>query len=242
MTASKLGTLPSSVLATVLATTVGLAPVHVLASPEETEVSIGAPEEGEEGVPPEGETPEGEVTEGETPEGTPEGEVTEGETPEGEGETPEGEGETPEGEGEVTEGEGEVEEPEAEVPPPAIEETGPLRPPEPTWGPKNQYPRNGKGMLITGGLVTGLGAAFIVTAVLITRCDFDSNLSCKFGDQRDFLVPSAVATTGLGLLLVGIGVANHVKYKKWQNWTPEKAAMVPTYMPNGGGVAVVGRF
>jgi hypothetical protein len=233
MTASKLGPVSSSVLASVLATAVGLAPVHVLAAPpEETEVSIGAPEEGEEGAPGDVETPEGETPEGETPpEG--EGEVTEGETPEGE---------TPEGEATEGEGEGEVEEPEEEVPPPVVEETGPLRPPEPTWGPKSQYPRNGKGMLITGGLVTGLGAAFIITSVLVTRCDFDSNLSCKFGDQRNFLVPTAVATTGLGLLLIGVGVANHIKYKRWQNWTPEKAAMVPTYVPGGGGVALVGRF
>ncbi|HLT37072.1 MAG TPA: hypothetical protein VK034_12330 [Enhygromyxa sp.] len=224
MTPSKLGSLSSSVLASVLATAVGLAPIHgaLAAPPEETEVDVDAPEEGEEGV-----------------EGGEEGEEVEGEEVEGEEAEPEeADAELPEAE-EVSE----PEEPEAEEPPPPeIDEPGPMRPPEPTWGPKNQYPRNGKGMLITGGIVTGLGAAFIVTSVLITRCDFDSALSCKYGDQRDFLVPLSVATTSLGLLLIGVGVGNHVKYKKWKNWTPEQSALVPSYMPGGGGVAYVARF
>jgi hypothetical protein len=205
----KLGSLPSSMLASVLATAVGLAPIHgaLAAQPEGEE-----PEEGEEGE-------EGEGEEGE------EGEVAEGEEPEPE-----------EAEAEEEEEEEAVEEL------PQFEDLGPMRPPEPTWGPKGQYPRNGKGMLITGGIVTGLGAAFIVTSVLITRCDFDSALSCRYGDQRDFLVPTAIATTGLGLLLIGVGVGNHIKYKRWQNWSPEQSAVVPTYVPGGGGVAVVGRF
>src|SRR5690606_32227185 len=168
-----------------------------------------------------------------------EGEEVEGEEVEGEEAEPEeADAELPEAE-EVSE----PEEPEAEEPPPPeIEEPGPMRPPEPTWGPKNQYPRNGKGMLITGGVVTGVGAAFIVTSVLLTRCDFESTLSCKYGDRRDFLVPLSVATTGRGLLLIGVGVGNHVKYKKWKNWTPEQTALVPSYVPGGGGVAYVGRF
>ncbi len=98
-------------------------------------------------------------------------------------------------------------------------------------------------MLITGGIVTGLGAAFIATSVLITRCDYDSSLRCRYGNQRDFLVPTAVATTGLGLLLVGVGVGNHIRYKRWENWTPEKTAVVPTFVPGGGGgLAWVGSF
>jgi hypothetical protein len=206
------------------------------------EIEIGGDEEGE------GEAPEGEGEEGGEIEigGDEEGEAA-GEGPEGEGEGVEGEGEgevvavggDEEGEGE---GEGEGEE-DMEMAEPDLTPEGPLRPPEPTWGPKDQYPMNGKGMLIAGGVVTGLGAGFILTAVLITRCDFDSALSCKFGDQRDFLVPTAVATTGLGLLLIGVGVGNHVKYKRWQNWTPEHTAVVPTMVPGGGGgLAWVGKF
>jgi hypothetical protein len=256
MTPSKLGILPSSVLATVLATAVGVAPINsALAAPPEDEgeeISVGDPEdEGEEisvGDPEdEGEEisvgdPEDEGEEISVGDPEDEGEEIAVGDPEDEGEEiavgdPEGE-ETELPEAEETEGE-EVTIDE----PPDLADAGPMRPPEPTWGPKNQYPRNGKGMLITGGIVTGLGAAFIVTSVLITRCDFESALSCKFGDQRDLLIPTAVAATGLGLLLIGVGVGNHVKYKRWKTWTPEQTAVVPTYVPGGGGgVAWVGRF
>lgn len=241
MISTKLGYLPSSALALVLATSMSLAPVQVaLAAPAEGGVEGGDAGEASEGAP-EGETTEGAVegeaaAEGETPPvdiEAPEGEDAEGEEVEAPEDEDEGEGED-EDEGEEALSEEEV--------PTSMEDLGPMRPPEPTWGPKNQYPRNGKGMLITGGLVTGLGAAFIVTSVLITRCDFDSALSCKYGDQRNFLVPTAVATTGLGLLLIGVGVGNHLKYKKWQNWTPDETALVPSYVPGGGGLAWVGRF
>jgi hypothetical protein len=249
MNATKLGLrITSSVLATALT----LAPINgAVAAPAAAPVAPPAEEAAPEGEveSPEADAPEGETPEGETPEGVGgegvEGEGVEGEAPAGEGiveiapPEPEPEPEEPEVE------EPEVEEPEAEEPEDeelALTPEGPLRPAEPTWGPKDQYPMNGKGMLITGGIVTGLGAAFIVTSVLITSCDFDSALSCKFGDQRDFLIPVAVTATGLGLLLLGVGVGNHVKYKRWERWAPE-TAVVPTMVPGGGGgVAVVGRF
>jgi hypothetical protein len=225
MTSSKLGSLPSSVLASVLATAVGLAPIHgaVAAPPEDEgdEISVGGDDEGDE------------ISVGGDDEGD---EISVGGDDEGDEIAVGGDDEP---EPEEADEEDEVDEIE---PPPPLAEPGAMRPPEPTWGPKNQYPRNGKGMLITGGITTGLGAAFIVTSILITRCDFESSLRCRYGDQRNFLVPSAVATTGLGLLLVGIGVGNRIKYKRWQNWAPEKTAVVPTHMPGGGGLAWVGQF
>jgi hypothetical protein len=231
MNRTKLGhRLSSSVLATALV----FAPVQgVLAAP-----AAEAPAEGAE---PPAEQPaegEGETTEVTPPEGEGDGtEITVG----GEGEPAPVEIEAPAEPEPPAEEEPAPEETEVEAPPPTVE-PGPMRPAEPTWGPKDQYPMTGKGMLIAGGLTTGLGAAFIVTSLLITRCDFDSALSCKFGDQRDFLVPTAVATTGLGLLLIGVGVGNRIKYKRWEKWTPE-TAVLPSMMPgNGGGVAWVGRF
>ncbi|PRQ05671.1 hypothetical protein [Enhygromyxa salina] len=240
MNATKLGLrITSSVLATALT----LAPVNgAVAAPAAAPAPAPLEPQPVEDVGDESEEPEG--VEGEEPEG-----VTDGEA-----------GEDPEVEAPEELEEPEVEEPEVEEPEPEEEESdeseaeeeeeadlsitpeGPMRPAEPTWGPKDQYPMNGKGMLITGGLVTGLGAGFIVTSILITRCDFDSALSCKLAPQRDFLVPLAVASTGLGLLLLGVGVGNRIKYKKWERWAPE-TAVVPTMVPGGGGgVAMVGRF
>jgi hypothetical protein len=239
MNATKLGLrITSSVLATALT----LAPIHgAVAAPAAAPI---APPDEEAALEGEGESPEDVAPEGIAPEGeTPEGETPEGVTPEGvEGETPEGEDmiDPPEPEPEPEVEEPEIEEPEEEEL--ALTPEGPMRPAEPTWGPKDQYPMNGKGMLITGGVVTGLGAAFILTSVLITSCNFDSALSCKFGEQRDFLVPVAVTATGVGLLLLGVGVGNHIKYKRWERWAPE-TAVVPTMVPGGGGgMAFVGRF
>ena len=60
-----------------------------------------------------------------------------------------------------------------------------------------RFQDHGRNMLIAGGITAGLGAAFIVTSVVVTSCDYDNSLKCKFGNQRDFLVPTAVATTAL---------------------------------------------
>ncbi|KIG16684.1 hypothetical protein DB30_04157 [Enhygromyxa salina] len=243
MNATKLGLrITSSVLATALT----LAPVRgavaaPAAAPAPAPLDPQPVDEVDEGEDPEGEDPEGEgvdpeaVTEGEEGEEPVAEEPVEPEEPEVE----EPEPEEPEPEPEPEEEEAEPEEEEAELP---IVPEGPLRPAEPTWGPKDQFPMNGKGMLITGGVVTGLGAGFIVTSILITGCDYESALSCKLAPQRDFLVPLAVASTGLGLLLLGVGVGNRIKYKRWERWAPE-TAVVPTMVPGGGGgVAMVGRF
>ena len=240
MISSKLGIqLSSSVLTTALA----LAPVNgAWAAPPPAD-----PDPGGEQIDVDG----SDAAEGETTEvGSPESEAAAEQSGDAEAievGSPEGEAADAEAvpEQDVAEGDAalpEAEELDASADEPDLAPTGPVRPLEPTWGPKDQYPRNGKGMLITGGIVTALGAAFIATSVIITRCDFDSGLECRYGDQRDFLIPTAVATTGLGLLLVGIGVGNRVKYKRWENWTPEQTAVVPTYVPGGGGLAWVGRF
>jgi len=227
------------------------------AAPEDGE---GDPVEGDatdEGDPAEGDaTGEGDPAEGDA---TGEGDATESDAT-GEGDPAEGDatGEGDPAEGDATgEGdpadEGEVdasEDTEVEVGEEdmegedelAIVDEGPLRPPEPAWGPKKQYPMNGKGALITGGVVAGLGVVGIVTSLLVTRCDFEASLSCRYNDQREFLIPLTVTITGLGLMLVGVGIGNKIKYKKWENWDPDKTAVVPTMMRGGGGLAWVGRF
>ncbi len=88
----------------------------------------------------------------------------------------------------------------------------------------------------------GVGAAFIVTSILITRCDFESALKCQWGNQRTFFTPSAVAVTALGGVLLGAGLGYRIRYKRWESWTPKVAVVAPTLLPSGGGVAAVGRF
>lgn len=248
MNVSKLGL---SFTSSVLAIALSVAPVHgAIAAPAEDDTGEGDDAEGDADAPAEGDDAAPEDGEGDPVEGdaTDEGDPAEGDAT-GEGDPAEGDatGEgDPADEGEVDASEDtEVEvgeedmEGEDEL---AIVDEGPLRPPEPAWGPKKQYPMNGKGALITGGVVAGLGVVGIVTSLLVTRCDFEASLSCRYNDQREFLIPLTVTITGLGLMLVGVGIGNKIKYKKWENWDPDKTAVVPTMMRGGGGLAWVGRF
>ena len=265
---SKLG---SRITALVLATAVTVVPANAaLAAPPQdgdadasadgadaSEADAQTPDgQTPDGEAPDGETPDGEAPDGETPAGetadgmTPDGETADGMTPDGEpsdsemseDETAEDEASDEDTEDEDAEDEDAEDEATGDEDAAALAPPGPQRPPQPVWGRKGQYARDGKGMLIAGGVTAGLGTAFIITSVLITRCDFDSALSCRYGDQRDFLVPTAVAATALGGLLIGVGFALRSRYKKWERWTPEKAALVPTFSPEGGGVALVGKF
>ncbi|MEZ4380243.1 MAG: hypothetical protein R3A79_02770 [Nannocystaceae bacterium] len=178
----------------------------------------------------------------------PEGEGVEGEGAEGEGAEGEGaEGEGAEVEEPVAEPEPEPEpEPVAEVaPPPALPE-GPTRPPEPTIAGK---PAKGKGMMIAGGVLLGGGIAGTIASILLTSCPEPANtVGCKYSTHRTLAVPVAASVTLAGGLLLGVGVAYAVRYKKWQNWKPEddkkikNTALVPTFMPGGAGLGYVGRF
>ncbi|RMG99819.1 MAG: hypothetical protein D6705_02060 [Deltaproteobacteria bacterium] len=199
----------------------------------------------------EGEGAEGEPTEGEAAAGEgAEGEPTEGEAAAGEG----AEGESTEGEtaaGEAAAGEAEeatAAEEEAAAPPegppaPAVEDQGPQRPEEPTIGGK---PAKGVGLMAAGGTLLGLGVVGIVTTSLITRnCSFDGPLKCKYRNQDSFLIPLTAAPAVLGVILLSVGIGYRVRYKKWENWTPEgsrKAAVVPFGGRSSAGLAVVGRF
>ena len=119
---------------------------------------------------------------------------------------------------------------------------GPIRPDEPRWGKANQKSMKGTGMIVVGSSATVLGAAFIGIAFAITGCDYDSALKCRFEQQRDLLIPTAITATGTGLLLLGVGLGLRSQYKRWKNWTPDQAMVAPTLLKGGGGFAVSGRF
>jgi hypothetical protein len=117
------------------------------------------------------------------------------------------------------------------------------RPPEPRIGNK---PAKGKGLMIAGGTVAGVGLGLTIAFTLMTRnCSFDGPLQCSLQNQDDFLIPAGAATLLTGTMLLGVGVGYHFKYKRWERWSPEdmkKTALVPTATRHGGGLAWVGRF
>lgn len=130
------------------------------------------------------------------------------------------------------------------------------RPEEPRVGGK---PRKGKGLMIAGGTVLGVGVAATITFALMTEnCSYDGPLQCKLQDQGQLLIPLGAATTLLGAMLLGVGIGYHVQYKKWEAWKPgdnekkkkkgrkgrdrSKTALVPSMFRGGGGVVWSGRF
>ena len=175
---------------------------------------------------------EGEGAEGEGAEGA-EGEGAEGEGAEGEGaEGEEGEGE--EGEGEEGEGDG------------AIAVTGPEGPVDddtPTEPKIGKWPAKGTGMLISGGVLLGLGTAGLITSILLTNCPEPANsIGCKNQHNRDFLVPISASVITVGIVLLAVGGANAAKYKRWRESSGPKQALVPTFNRQSAGLAYTLKF
>lgn len=119
------------------------------------------------------------------------------------------------------------------------------RPPEPRIANK---PATGKGLMIAGGTVAGVGLGLTIAFSLMTRnCSIDGPLQCGLKNQDNFLIPMGAATLLTGTMLLGVGVGYYLRYKRWERWTPEngtgkRTAFVPTASRNGAGLAVVGRF
>jgi hypothetical protein len=130
------------------------------------------------------------------------------------------------------------------------------RPEEPRVGGK---PRKGKGLMIAGGTVLGVGIGATVAFSLMTlNCSYDGPLQCKLKDQDQLLIPLGAATALLGAMLLAVGVGYHVQYKRWEAWKPgdnekkakkgrkgrerNKTALVPASFRGGGGLVWTGRF
>ena len=241
-----------SCLSTICALAMAIGPVaaHAGAPAESAEA---APADAEADAAAEGESPEAaEGEEGEAPEGAEGaeggdgaegGEGAEGEDGAGEDAAAEGEEGAEPAEEEPADDDAAEEEPADEEPAAdeePIEPEGPTRPPEPRVADK---PYTGKGLIITGATVTGVGAAFIVTSLLITKCDYNSSLNCKYGAQRELLVPTAAVTTALGVTLLTVGLIKRANYKRWERWTPgQEATLAPTFGRDGAGFAYSARF
>jgi len=104
----------------------------------------------------------------------------------------------------------------------------------------------GKQLLIAGGATTAVGAGFIGVAFVVTDCNYNNSRQCRYHDERDLLVPMALATAGIGVMLMTAGAILYTRHKKWSR-TPKadrgEFTVAPTYLPGGGaGIGAVGRF
>jgi len=188
----------------------------------EAPVDGAAPAEGVEGV----ESPEGENMEGTPTEPAPEGEGAVPADGSAEGEAGDPAGEAP-AEGEVPTEASVSDLPEEEMLEPKLA----------------GRPAKGLGMMITGGVLVGLGAAGIGASFALTNCPEPSNsIGCKNQHNRRLLVPIAGSVALVGTLLLVVGGIHAARYKKWQAKNKNKVAIAPTYLPGGGGVAYSMQF
>lgn len=131
------------------------------------------------------------------------------------------------------------EKPEEKPEEPAVTEPeGPERPPEPTLG-NGKFKAKGTGLMISGGVLLGLGVAGIISTVLLTRCtELDNSFGCKNKQNATFAVPATGTVALLGAVLLVVGLTYRTRYKRWESWDPNKAktAFVPTFTANGVGV------
>jgi hypothetical protein len=100
-------------------------------------------------------------------------------------------------------------------------------------------------MMIAGGTLLGVGLAGVISTYFLTRCDEPENsFQCRNKAHNTFAVPATGALTLLGTVLLLVGVGYHVRYKKWERWTPKnaKAALTPTMLRGGGGVSYTLNF
>lgn len=140
----------------------------------------------------------------------------------------------------VEEPEPEPEEPEeqTEEPAQAVPE-GPERPPEPTIG-NGKYKAKGTGLMISGGVLLGLGVVGVITSYFLTRCPDDeltNSFACRNRQHNTFAVPATGAAALLGAVLLAVGLTYRVRYKRWESWDPNRAktAFRPSFTANGVG-------
>jgi hypothetical protein len=103
-------------------------------------------------------------------------------------------------------------------------------------------PSKGTGLIIAGGILTGLGALNLATAPL---CKIDDLI--KDPDIQDvclvasLVVGGAMLAVGVPLLVVGIG--NRSDYKEWEERHKRSSFVVaPAVLPGGAGLGAAMRF
>jgi hypothetical protein len=134
----------------------------------------------------------------------------------------------------------------APAPAPVVPE-GPERPPEPTIG-NGKYKAKGTGLMIAGGTLFGVGLAGVLTTYFLTRCPRSPTPSpARTSSTTPSPCPRPASLALLGAVLLFVGVGYHVRYKRWERWTPEsaakkKTALTPTMLRGGAGLSYTVKF
>jgi hypothetical protein len=211
------------------------APGATDATPSETTPTDGQP--ATDASPSEGTPAEGTPAEGTPAEGTP---------AEGEGTAPaEGEGAAPVEEAATDSAEPADATAEADAAgEDVIDIEGPANIDTPTEPKIGKWPAKGTGMMISGGVLLGLGIGGLITSILVTNCPegVGNTYGCKNQDNREFLVPIAASVMTVGAVLLIVGGTKMAKYKKWQRTVGTTQAVVPTFTRSGAGLTYIARF
>src|SRR5690606_23770342 len=109
--------------------------------------------------------------------------------------------------------------------------------PEPTIG-NGKFKAKGTGLMISGGVLLGLGVVGVITSYFLTRCPDDAltnSFACKNRQHNTFAVPATGAAALLGAVLLAVGLTYRVRYKRWESWDPNRAktAFRPTFTADG---------
>jgi hypothetical protein len=174
-------------------------------------------------------------------------EADDGEGDDGEGEDGEDE---PEEEPEPADEGDEEAEASDEPPAPAFIPPEDERPDEPLIAGK---PRKGKGLMIAGGSVLGLGIVSTSVFGAVSRhCSYSGPLQCRHQNDAEFMIPLGLSVTLLGAMMLAVGIGYHFHYKKWERWTPgqndkrkrrrAETALVPSLGRSSAGLSWAGRF
>jgi hypothetical protein len=138
----------------------------------------------------------------------------------------------------------------------ADEDPGPILPDEPRYGDK---PMTGRGQIWAGIVAGGGGVVALTASLLMTTCDYNSALGCRFGQSRPVTVAGSASIIATGAVLIVGGLAHRYRYHRWQEDVARirakyaadrkaSAMVVPYLAPALGtksahaGLALSGRF
>jgi hypothetical protein len=106
-----------------------------------------------------------------------------------------------------------------------------------------KFKAKGTGLMIAGGTLLGLGIAGVLTTYFLTHCpegEVDKSFACNNRQHKTFAIPATATVALMGAVLLIVGLSYRGKYKKWENWDPNRAKTA--LRPHIGGTGVGFKF